>query len=294
VRRLWGGERVTMWRPTEAHPFPSADTDADPEAERFALAPEEIAPPKIAPKDGFDYWVRYVKYRVEHGWDAVIVITGEEGSGKSTLGLRFAFALDKRWDPHNLCYDGWDVLEAYERIQAGGVRGVPILYDEGVRGIMAGETMDKEQRRVVQALMLVREIGAVLIICAPDIWRVANAVRGRRAALWIHITERGVGLVHERDHRLRYRQDTKSLRLTVSPTAPELRWRPFPPSDKRWKAYVPVKTEKLRAWLMEAKKGRPRAREDEDERREARQRASNAERQRRFRQRHRQHPPEGV
>lgn len=210
------------------------------------------AVPQVPPNEGFRYWVDYLKFRVSKGYDAVVLVTGDEGTGKSTFTMRLSEALERGWDPSSLCYDPKEVLQAY-RVAASRPKGTlsVIVYDEGVRGLLAGDTFTAPQRTLVQALMLVREIGAVLIICAPDIWRVAKAVRGRRATLWIHVTDRGEALVHERDVRIRYKRDD-TLGLTVSPRAPNLTWKPYPPDTAIWKRYVAIKNDRLKSYLAEA------------------------------------------
>lgn len=206
----------------------------------------------VPPSEGFRYWVEYLKFRRSKGYDAVVLVTGDEGTGKSTLTMRLSEALEPSWDPSALCYDPKEVLQAY-RIAATRPKDYlsVIDYDEGVRGLLAGDTFTGPQRMIVQALMLVREIGAVLVICAPDIWRVAKAVRGRRATLWIHVTERGEALVHERETRIRYKRDD-TLGLTVSPRAPNLTWKPYPIDSAIWKRYSAIKGERLKDYLAEA------------------------------------------
>ena len=220
----------------------------------------------MTPEQGFAFWCRYFRYRVRTNYDAVEVITGDEGKGKSTYALRKAEALTRgRWNPENLCYSAEDVLRAYQRARKGEV----IIYDEAVRGLLAGETFEEEQRSLIKALALVREKGVILLLCAPSIWLVAKQVRGRRATLWTHIQERGSGLVHERDVRLSYKP-TQALRFTVSPLAPHVTWRPFQAKDPFYRGYLAVKHARLQDFLAETlaeledakgrgARGRPRA-----------------------------------
>lgn len=65
----------------------------------FALH-EPIKKEVMSPEEGFEFWVRYFHYRVAHDYDAIELITGNEGTGKSTYALRKAQALTHgRWNP---------------------------------------------------------------------------------------------------------------------------------------------------------------------------------------------------
>lgn len=206
----------------------------------------------VPESEGLAYWVEWTRRRIARKLDACIAITGPEGYGKSTLAMRLEEGLTGNWRPESLCYTAKEVLLFYQRMVPYKVsHSISVIdYDEGARGLMAGETFDADQKAIVKALMLIREKGAVLLICSPDIWRISKAVRSRRANLWIHITERGHALVHERDEKLHYKP-TQSLGMTVSPTCPHLTWKPYPERSWQAKAYSEVKDRKLAEFLGE-------------------------------------------
>jgi len=213
----------------------------------FALH-EPIKKEVMSPEEGFEFWVRYFHYRIAHDYDAIELITGNEGTGKSTYALRKAQALTHgRWNPENLCYSAEDVLKAYQRAKKGTV----VVYDEAVRGLISTETFDAEQRALIKLFALAREKGVILLICAPSIWLVAKQVRARRATLWTHIMERGVGRVFERDVKLTFKPSS-SLRFTESPIAPRVTWHPFDAKDPFFMAYSRVKTARLDEYVEEA------------------------------------------
>lgn len=259
----------------------SADDGISPLGKAFALGrivrlrargiPERPAP--MLPAEGFDYWCERILARSMNHYDAVIIMTGETGSGKSTGVLRMAqkmdptFTLEKR-----LCYSPAQIIAAYENIEVGQV----VLFDEGVRGLLAGDQSTTEQKALVQALALVREKGAILFICAPNIWNVAKQIRQHRSSLWIHVMGRGLALVHERDARLRYIPD-QTLGFRRSEVCPYLEWRKYPETSRFWLAYLAVKHARLQEYLKETKellegKGRRKA----DGGREAQAKASSA------------------
>jgi predicted kinase len=229
-------------------------------ADLTVAATSEFEEPEMDPEEALGFWADWLVQRAVHHYDAVVAFTGTEGKGKSTLAMRLArlcterafrakLVARSRWDPVApwLCYSARDLLEAYRLAGPGHV----ILYDEGVRGLFAGEQMTPEQRAIVKALALVRETNALLFICSPDIWMVAKQVRGRRAALWMHVVRRGLARVHERDERLRYLPHD-DLGLTISPRAPHVAWAPFAQNSALWRTYLATKKAKLGEFLDEA------------------------------------------
>jgi hypothetical protein len=169
-------------------------------------------------------------------------------SGKSTMCLRLAQAFEPGFDVSRLCYSASDLLEAYETVQPGQ----SVIFDESVRGLQAGDQSTREQKALIQALVLVREKGAILMLCVPDIFLIAKQIRQKRATLWIHVMERGVALVHERNSYLRYQPDN-TLGFTRSRSVPLLEWKPFKTTDKLWIAYQELKRRRLDEYLHETK-----------------------------------------
>jgi hypothetical protein len=132
------------------------------------------------------------------------------------------------------------------------VMGNFIVTHNSVRGLQAGDQSTREQKALIQALVLVREKGAILMLCVPDIFLIAKQIRQKRATLWIHVMERGVALVHERNSYLRYQPDN-TLGFTRSRSVPLLEWKPFKTTDKLWIAYQELKRRRLDEYLHETK-----------------------------------------
>jgi hypothetical protein len=189
-------------------------------------------------------------------YDAVFVITGEEGVSKSMLALEFVLEVAKLtgrpWTWDDLCYDGESVLRAYQR----GHRSEAVWYDEATRDMYSDDTFELDQRALVRGLTLLREKGIILVLCLPSIFLLAKKIRGRRATYWAHVESRGtrrrpaesVAILHERDHRLRYRNDD-NLALSRSERCPELRYDPLAEDDPALAAYRATKGRNLEGWV---------------------------------------------
>jgi hypothetical protein len=206
-------------------------------------------PAPMLPEEGFEYWAETLRERVRKKYDAVVLITGPVGSSKSTLALRLAQELQPNFNLNtSLCYTAAALMGAYENVKPGDV----VLFDEGVRGLLAGDQMTREQKSLVQALALVREKGAILIICAPSIFLIAKQVRQGRATMWIQVLGRGIGLVHERNDRLRYVPD-QTLGFSRSAYCPYLRWAKYADNSRFWMAYQAEKLKRLDEFLADTK-----------------------------------------
>lgn len=234
------------------------------------IARGKLEGPPVAPRDGVSWLAKECVERTVDEYDSVVAITGGEGKSKSFLALLLAREVERytteraavdpehyhpaRWSFDNLCYTARDVINAYRR---GGLSEV-IFYDEGVRGLLAGETFDPEQLALTKALAQVREKGMILLVCVPDIFMLAAKVRGRRAAFWVDVRTRGtrrkpepsVAWVFERDERLRY-LPTRSLGLSRSLRCPEVIYDPFPVGDPFLTEYKATKNRRLNEYLDE-------------------------------------------
>jgi hypothetical protein len=213
---------------------------------RLEAREEDSAVAAYTPDEGLDFWTRTLRARCFDALDAVVVIDGERGFGKSTLALRMARRIAPRWGIGSLCYTPLALVRAYRTHARGDV----ILFDEGVRGFLSTDTFDPDQKALIRTLTLVREKGIVLIICAPSIWQIAKQVRSNLAWLWVHVQRRGLALAHVRDGRLRYTPDT-TLGLFRSVECPWLEWAKFRDTDPLLRSYSTEKARQMAAFLEE-------------------------------------------
>ncbi len=201
--------------------------------------------------------------RVADRWDAVVLFTGEERVGKSTLVLRLTEEVARRtglpFDWANLCYGGRPLVAAYRAALQSGLASRQIWFDEGGRGLFAGETLDPEQVVIVKTLQQAGVANAILYIATPDVWELAKRIRGRRAVFWVDVVARGTPSapaptradVFERD-RKRHFQPTRTLGFSRSRRCPELAGLPYASDDPTWAEYSRHKLDNLSGWLNEA------------------------------------------
>lgn len=215
-------------------------------------------PPLLA-EEGFNYWCAVARQRTDRDWDAVILVTGPEGTGKSTLVLRMARQIDPTFSLERLVYTPEALVEQYEKVRPGEV----VVWDEGVRGLFATDTFTETQKDVLKLFALCRAKRAIVFICIPNIWTAAKQLRQARAFLWIHVEARGRARVHERNDRLRYRP-SDDLGFSLSETAPILLWSKFGEKGEEgrfYSAYLHVKDERMEDFLRETRESLARDRE---------------------------------
>lgn len=219
----------------------------------------------MKPADGIPWLARTLVDRVLDRYDAVALFTGEERVSKSTGIMRTIQEVERitgtpwAWDA--LCYGARPLVAAYRSALHApkAVVGKQIWFDEGGRGLFAGETLDPEQVVIVKTLQQAGVANVILYIATPDIWEMAKRIRGRRAVFWVDVDSRGTprkpapshAVVNERDRRRHYRP-SRWLGFSVSRRCPELTYAPYRDDDPFWTAYEPHKLANLDGWLEES------------------------------------------
>jgi energy-coupling factor transporter ATP-binding protein EcfA2 len=99
--------------------------------------------------------------------DNLIVVTGREGSGKSSFAIGLCWLYAKRM---GIKFDVDDItFSANEFLQRTTMRknGI-VLYDEAVQGLMSSQWQNKAQQLIIQALMMGRKNGNLYVVCIPS------------------------------------------------------------------------------------------------------------------------------
>lgn len=151
--------------------------------------------------------IKILKTRVKKDWDAVIGITGEEGSSKSTLAS---------WLVYQGCiYDGMTEDEALdkfveytifspnkERVQeqiTKSTRYSVVNADEAIKILYKQNWATPIQKFLNMFYALCRQENKISILCMPRFLDFNEFFRNHRIKFWIHVLDRGVGVMFERD-----------------------------------------------------------------------------------------------
>jgi len=146
-----------------------------------------------------------------------------------------------------VAYSAEEFLDCLEKL----LPGQAVVYDESVRGLLSTDTFANAQKALTTALTLVRAKNLIMFLCVPDPWLIAKSFRARRATYWIACQERGVGLVHVRDDRIKYQQDDK-IGLYKDPVRNPMTWNSLE-GTTLWTRYYIVKKKRIDEYLKEAR-----------------------------------------
>lgn len=156
--------------------------------------------PKLEEKydfnDGFKACCRVLKKKTREDSDAVVGISGLEGSSKSTLANHIGFHTDKRYTLEKNCLFSPD-----EDSMVKAIRELPrfsaVNADEAIKILY-------KQQWWVQVFInkfyrLCRQDNKISILCMPRFSEFNEGFRNHRIQIWIHLLDRGIGVVFMKD-----------------------------------------------------------------------------------------------
>jgi hypothetical protein len=158
---------------------------------------------EITPQD----FVKILKSRVRKDWDAVVGITGEEGSSKSTLASWLVYL--------GLIHEGLSEEEALkkfveytifspnkERVQeqiTKSERYSIINADEAIKILYKQNWATPIQKFLNMFYALCRQENKISVLCMPRFLDFNEFFRNHRIKFWIHVVDRGVACIFEKD-----------------------------------------------------------------------------------------------
>ena len=199
----------------------------------------------------WEHWMDLIRHRVAHDYDVVVLVTGDEGSGKSALAQTAARAVDPTFasSAGRVCYTTRELLAFLH----GAQRGNACVFDEAVMGALSQDRYSDETRDLVRTIQVVRSIGAVVFLCLPQVWEASTTFRARRAELlwYCQYEPRGYATVHQREHKLDYKRPGNQLGLWIDREWNPLQW-PDPSEEAWWQAYRAESDRRKRAIVGDA------------------------------------------
>lgn len=137
-------------------------------------------------------WITSLRNQPGRDNDAVVIITGKEGVGKSTFARWLARQLDGAFDSKQVVFSGADFMELAVKLQPGRV----IILDEATEGGYSRDAMTTRNKELTKFLMVSRQRNLISIILFPNIRWLDPYISEHRASHWCLIEKRGVALVH--------------------------------------------------------------------------------------------------
>lgn len=199
------------------------------------------------------FWVDELRARVRRDKDAVVLVWGEPGSGKSTCVMDMARRVDPTFTPDTLsdraAFKPRDVPRIYQTTPQYGAAWI----DEAVSsGLLATDTLSGDQKDLVELINVIRAKNVVLFVVVPDPGDLAKSFRARRADYRIECQPlvEGSPAAAFVGRRVRQRKfnldDGKWLGFRDDPTANPITWNEYrtssvPIERALWDAYRPLK-----------------------------------------------------
>lgn len=141
---------------------------------------------------------KLVRTRVRKDYDVVIAVTGDEGSGKSTLGIKLAFAMDDDFKIEKNV-----LFSPVENEVKEAVTGLPkysaIVLDEAIKVMYKLNWNTKIQKLLNILYALARKENKITLLCIPRFTDLTEFFRNHRVHIWVHVTMRGYAFVFIRD-----------------------------------------------------------------------------------------------
>jgi adenylate kinase family enzyme len=139
-----------------------------------------------------------VKRRLHKDWDIVIAITGEEGSGKSSLAIQLGRLIDKDFDlEKNELFS--PTTKELKKKMIGLPKFAVIIVDEAIKTMYKLNWSSRLSIFMNQLYALARKENKATILCMPRFRDFNEYFRNHRIKVWIHILERGRAVMFAKD-----------------------------------------------------------------------------------------------
>ena len=140
----------------------------------------------------------FIRKRLRKDWDLVICITGEEGCGKSTLGMLIGAITDKRFNlKDNVAFlpDEKQIVKEYTKLK----KYQCYVIDEAIRALYKMSFMTSMTQTLVRMWATERYQNKCTVLILPRFKDLTENFRNHRVKLWIHVISRGIAVVYTRD-----------------------------------------------------------------------------------------------
>ena len=146
--------------------------------------------------DAKTYWYCYkVSEKLQQDYDHFSVISGLEGTGKSTLTSLLAVIVSPTMSMGHVCYEPEDFIKALTIAKKGDT----VWLDESALILFSRESMGKDNRKITKLFTICRQLNLHLIICIPNFFVIDSYVRDHRVSNLIHIFKRGFFINYNRE-----------------------------------------------------------------------------------------------
>lgn len=137
--------------------------------------------------DALEWLEAQIENKTRANWDQVILITGEERVGKSTLASHLARRLSPDLEPGDIAWNGYQFLKRSKESSKGSV----VWLDEAGASLFHQEWWNKVQRKIVKAFQIFGKKELRVILVLPHRSLLNKQLRNRRIHWWLHCYTQG-------------------------------------------------------------------------------------------------------
>lgn len=123
-------------------------------------------------------------------FDGPIIIDGNRGLGKSTLGVKLAKRFPDFKIRKHVAYSREEVIKLLTTMQKG-----VIIADEMINVTYSRDFWNEQQKDLIKHLNMYRDHGNILICCVPNFYDLDKQIRAL-VKMRINIVRRGLGVIH--------------------------------------------------------------------------------------------------
>jgi len=127
------------------------------------------------------------KFVGEQDQDFIVVVTGYEGLGKSTLALEMCNEWDPEFSEQKITFHP----KNFRKTVINSKFPDAVMLDEGAFSFFSRNAMSGDVKKNVQLLTACRKYNLMIIICVPDFFILDKYLREHRVRAVVRVTKRG-------------------------------------------------------------------------------------------------------
>ena len=139
-------------------------------------------------ESGIEVLAEYIRERIDHGFDCLIMVSGDRGSGKSTLILQTALELDKNITADSVAFRLEDFARIFKYNSTKKKRYAQVIMDESGHAFHSRDWNNRVQRTVIKHMIISRVKRQIIWEAVPKRSQLDNQLRDM-PYLWVHVTE---------------------------------------------------------------------------------------------------------
>lgn len=129
----------------------------------------------------------YIRNRRNCLFDSLVMITGNERCGKSTIALQLARRIDPDFPLSRVCFKIADFSKMINESPDGSV----IVFDESGFDMFNQEWWADFQQELIKKLLVIGVKQLILLLCVPHRKELNKKLRERRVAFWLNVFTKG-------------------------------------------------------------------------------------------------------